>query len=137
MFVCVYLSICRLPRQGRQCEIKRRPDKYGHKSWREKCKYLKKSMCSNFLIIYWYVSLTLNFLYQKNISCNAWNCNSFSVWVILHISLFNTSLAAPGALANRLQRRTARKANEANSEFPNLKTKITSLHYMGILINFC
>ena len=26
----------------------------------------------------------------------------------------NTSLAAPGALANHLQRRTARKANEAN-----------------------
>ena len=40
----------------------------------------------------------------------------------------NTSLAAPGALANRLQRRTARKANEANLEFPNLKTEITSLH---------
>ena len=27
---------------------------------------------------------------------------------------WNTRLAAPGALANRLQRRTARKANEAN-----------------------
>ena len=40
----------------------------------------------------------------------------------------NTSLAAPGALANRLQRRTARKANEANLEFPNLKTEIPSLH---------
>ena len=40
----------------------------------------------------------------------------------------NTSLAAPGALTNRLQRRTARKANEANLEFPNLKTEITSLH---------
>ena len=39
----------------------------------------------------------------------------------------NTSLAAPGALANRLQRRTARKANEANLDFPNLKTEITSL----------
>ena len=35
-----------------------------------------------------------------------------------------TSLAAPGALANRLQRRTARKANEVNSDFPNLKTEI-------------
>ena len=41
----------------------------------------------------------------------------------------NTSLAAPGALANRLQRRTARKANEANLEFPNLKTEITSLTF--------
>ena len=39
----------------------------------------------------------------------------------------NTSLAAPGALANRLQRRTARKANDANLEFPKLKTEITSL----------
>ena len=39
----------------------------------------------------------------------------------------NTSLAAPGALANRLQRRTVRKANEANLEFPNQKTEITSL----------
>ena len=38
-----------------------------------------------------------------------------------------TSLAAPGALANRLQRRTARKASEANLNFPNLKTEITSL----------
>ena len=28
----------------------------------------------------------------------------------------NTSLAAPGALANRLQRRTARKANKAKSK---------------------
>ena len=32
----------------------------------------------------------------------------------------NTSLVAPGALANRLQRRTASKANEANLDFPNL-----------------
>ena len=39
----------------------------------------------------------------------------------------NTSLAAPGALANRLQRRTVRKANEANFDFPNLKTEITCL----------
>ena len=31
----------------------------------------------------------------------------------------NTSLSAPGALANRLQRRTARKANEANLDPPN------------------
>ena len=34
---------------------------------------------------------------------------------------WNTSLAAPGALAHRLQRRTARKANEANLDFPNLE----------------
>ena len=40
---------------------------------------------------------------------------------------WNTSLAAPGALANRQQRRTTRKANEANLEFPNLETEITSL----------
>ena len=39
----------------------------------------------------------------------------------------NTSLAAPGALANRLQRRTARKANEANLDPPNPKSEITSL----------
>ena len=39
----------------------------------------------------------------------------------------NTSLAAPGALAHRLQRRTARKANEANLDPPNQKSEITSL----------
>ena len=39
----------------------------------------------------------------------------------------NTSLAAPGALANHLQCRIARKANKANLDFPNLKTEITSL----------
>ena len=39
----------------------------------------------------------------------------------------NTSLVAPGALANRLQRRTARKANEANLDPPNQKSEITSL----------
>ena len=39
----------------------------------------------------------------------------------------NTSLAAPGALTNRLQRRTARKANEANLDPPNQKSEITSL----------
>ena len=39
----------------------------------------------------------------------------------------NTSLAAPGALANRLQRRTARRANEANLDPPNQKSEITSL----------
>ena len=43
----------------------------------------------------------------------------------------NTSLAAPGALANRLQRRNARKANQANLEFLILKTEITSLHQYG------
>ena len=42
-------------------------------------------------------------------------------------TLYNTSLAAPGALANRLQRRTARKANEANLDPPNQKSEITSL----------
>ena len=36
-------------------------------------------------------------------------------------------IAEPGALANRLQRRTARKANKANLDFPNLKTEFTSL----------
>ena len=50
-----------------------------------------------------------------------------SVDVQFWVQTKNTSLAAPGALANRLQRRTARKANEANLEFPNLKTEITSL----------
>ena len=42
----------------------------------------------------------------------------------------------PGALANRLQRRTARKANEANLDPPNKKSEITSLSNMGALINF-
>ena len=41
--------------------------------------------------------------------------------------MMNTSLAAPGALANRLQRRTARKANKANLDPPNQKSEITSL----------
>ena len=41
--------------------------------------------------------------------------------------IWNTSLAALGALANRLQRRTARKANEANLDPPNQKSEITSL----------
>ena len=39
----------------------------------------------------------------------------------------NASLAAQGALANRLQRRTTRKANEANLDPPNQKSEITSL----------
>ena len=38
----------------------------------------------------------------------------------------NTSLVAPGGLANCLQRRNARKANEADLNFPNLKMEITS-----------
>ena len=42
-------------------------------------------------------------------------------------STYNTSLVALGALANRLQRRTARKANEANLDPPNPKSEITSL----------
>ena len=46
----------------------------------------------------------------------------------------NISLAAPGALANRLQRRTFRIANKANLDFPNLKTEI--YRNMGIPINF-
>ena len=41
--------------------------------------------------------------------------------------MVNTSLAAPGALAHRLQRGTARKANEANLDPPNQKSEITSL----------
>ena len=39
----------------------------------------------------------------------------------------NTSLAAPEALANRLQLRTARKANDANLDPPNQKSEIPSL----------
>ena len=45
----------------------------------------------------------------------------------------NTSLAAPGALANRLQRRTARKINEANLDIPNKKSEITSLYCGGCI----
>ena len=43
----------------------------------------------------------------------------------------NTSLAAPGALAHRLQCRTARKANEANLDPPNQKSEITSVESSG------
>ena len=39
----------------------------------------------------------------------------------------NTSLAAPGALANRLQRCTARKANEAN-----LGQKVANVVWKGV-----
>ena len=46
---------------------------------------------------------------------------------LLNVYSMNTSLAAPGALANRLQRRTARKANEANLDPPNKKSEITLL----------
>ena len=39
----------------------------------------------------------------------------------------NTSLAAPGALAHRLQRRTACNTTEASLHSPNKKTQGTSL----------
>ena len=39
----------------------------------------------------------------------------------------NTSLAAPGALAHRLQRRTACNTTEASLHSPNKKTEVTSL----------
>ena len=45
----------------------------------------------------------------------------------------NTSLAAPGALAHRLQRRTARKANEANLDPPNQESEIPSRQFYSIL----
>jgi len=47
------------------------------------------------------------------------------IWYVglSYLRLRNTSLAAPGALANR----TARKANEANLDHPNKKFEITSL----------
>ena len=48
----------------------------------------------------------------------------------------NTSLAAPGALAHRLQRRTARKANMANLD-PQIKNTRSLLYSnMGALNNF-
>ena len=52
---------------------------------------------------------------------------------IVHVSNFrnkcynNTSLAAPGALAHRLQRSTACNTAEANLHSPNQKTEVTSL----------
>ena len=53
------------------------------------------------------------------------------------ITMINTSLVVLGALANRLQHRTARKANEANLDIPNLKTEITFLYSnMGLPIIF-
>ena len=53
----------------------------------------------------------------------------------------NTSLAAPGALAHRLQRRTACNTTEASLHSPNKKTQGTSprsLLYsnVAILSNF-
>ena len=51
----------------------------------------------------------------------------YSLDIYLVILSKNTSLAAPGALAHRLQRRTAHKANEANLDPPNQKSEITSL----------
>ena len=45
----------------------------------------------------------------------------------LEIIVWNTSLVAPGALAHRLQRRTACNAAEANLHSPNQKTEVTSL----------
>ena len=48
----------------------------------------------------------------------------------------NTSLAAPGALANRLQRRTARKANKANLD-PQIKNPRSLLYSnMAPPVNF-
>ena len=48
----------------------------------------------------------------------------------------NTSLAAPGALANRLQRRNTRKANEANLDPPNQNPRSLLCSNMGALIDF-
>ena len=48
----------------------------------------------------------------------------------------NTSLAVPGALANRLRRRTARKTNKANLE-PQIKNTRSAIYSnMGALVNF-
>ena len=41
------------------------------------------------------------------------DANTMAWFITLLTIIENTSLAAPGALANRLQRRTARKAIEA------------------------
>ena len=49
------------------------------------------------------------------------------LWIFFWKLDINTNLTEPGALANHLQRRTARKANEANLEFSNQKSEITSL----------
>ena len=48
---------------------------------------------------------------------------------VVHVRVFlkNISLVAPWALANRLQRRTTRKANKANLDPPNQKSEISSL----------
>ena len=52
---------------------------------------------------------------------------NISIGIGIDVYHANTSLAAPGALANLLERRTARKANEANVDRPNKKSEITSL----------
>ena len=66
--------------------------------------------------------LLINFLQQSP-------CVNKIICIMISVNDINgnTSLAAPGALANRLQRRTARKANEANLDPPNQKSEITSL----------
>ena len=60
---------------------------------------------------------------RKNKGLKGYNTKKYSK---IH-NTYNTSLAAPGALAKCLQRRTARKANEANLDPPNQKSEITSL----------
>ena len=48
----------------------------------------------------------------------------------------NTSLAAPGALAHRLQRRTACNAAEANLHSPNQKQRSLFYSNLGAPMNF-
>ena len=52
---------------------------------------------------------------------------SYAKIKIVKFLAVNTSLAAPGALAHRLQRRTACNDAEANLHSPNKKTEVTSL----------
>ena len=78
------------------------------------------------MLVYGFLSKTQDL--KKSLSSLKVDLNLYlsSLEVLMKLS-WNTSLAAPGALANRLQRRTARKANEANLDPPNQKSEITSL----------
>ena len=54
--------------------------------------------------------------------------------------LLNTSLAAPGALAHRLQRRTICKIQNGcqwASKWPTWSGKVCTLRFLGVLSNFC
>ena len=79
------------------------------------------------------------FRYDSLILCICFLCAKCWVSQLSGTSLIfihNTSVAAPGALANHLQCRTARKANETNLDPPNQNPRSLLYSNMGALINF-